>query len=138
MTVHTEDTSSYFRRISVFANYEKSSANTYALNKLPSAHEWGVNRPFNDKSSFLCPPGKNEPFLLWIVGRVSHTWFFDKQSNPAAQIALNFMPVNDHAGQTARQLLCALSKPTVCMHLEFLDIHELTRPQPALWTDGET
>jgi hypothetical protein len=87
--------------------------NTYAFDNLPSAREWGVNRPFDDKSTNLCKPGTNEPYTIWFVGRVSRTWFFDRESNPAAQIALNFLPVNDATGAAAQQLLCMLSKPAI-------------------------
>lgn len=105
------------RRVLSFNNYEKPATNTFALNKLPTVHEWGTSRPFEDKSGLLCTPGKNEPFVLWIVGRVSRTWFFDKQSNPAPQVSINIVPVNDHAGQAARQTLCNLSKPAICMFM---------------------
>jgi len=75
-----------------FNNYEKPATNTFALSKLPSVHEWGTSRLFEDKSGLLCTPGKNEPFVLWIVGRVSRTWFFDKQSKPVPQVSINIVP----------------------------------------------
>ena len=104
----------------MFNNYEKLVANTYAFNKLPIAKDWGVNCPFDDKSTLLCTPGTNEPFVLWIVGQVFRTWFYDKESNPAAQITVNFVPVNDPMATAARHLLCILSKPAICKLLQNL------------------
>jgi len=101
------------RRVEAFNSYSKEIVNTYAFDKLPAAREWGVNRPIDDKSMVLCRPGTNEPFIMWFVARISRTWFFDRESNPAAQVALNFVPVNDATGTAARHLLCTLSKPAI-------------------------
>ena len=98
----------------MFSNYEKSTTNTYTFDKLPVTKDCGVNRLFDDKSTLLCKPGMNEPFVVWIVGWVLWTWFFDKESNPAVQVALNFVPVNDLTANAARHLLCVLLKPAIC------------------------
>jgi len=105
------------RRIALFTVYQKPETNTYAFNKLPSAREWGVNRPFDDKSNLICKPGTNEPFIVWIVGRIARSWFYDKESNPASQVSVNIVPVNDPTGNTARQLLSQLSKPAIGMYI---------------------
>jgi hypothetical protein len=96
-----------------FSHYEKSSAYTYPIDKLPKDREWGVSHPFDDKSMLLCKPGFNEPYVVWIVGRVSRTWFFDKESNPASQVSINIVPIHDPTGMEARHLLSALSKPAI-------------------------
>jgi hypothetical protein len=102
-----------YRRIVTFSAYEKPLSYTYAFDKLPKDRAWGVSRPFDDKSMLLCKSGVNEPYIVWIVGRVSRTWFFDRESNPASQVSINVVPVHDPTGMAVRRLLSTLSKPAI-------------------------
>ena len=113
----------HYRRIATFSTYEKPSSYTYAFDKLPKDRAWGVSRPFDDKSMLLCKSGINEPYIVWIVGRVSRTWFFDKESNPASQVSINVVPINDSMGTAVRHLLSTILKPAIGMCLALDSSH---------------
>jgi hypothetical protein len=125
------------RRIMAFQNYADPSTNTFAVDKLPKEREWGTKGPFEDKSTILCKPGTNEPYIVWIVGRVSRTWFFDRESNPAMQVAINVVPINDPTGTNTRQTICVLSKPPICewLRLTWCNLHD-SQPSSASTVDG--
>lgn len=59
----------------------------------------------------MCTPGTNEPIIVWIVGRVARTWFFDKESKAANQVSINIVPIDDPSGNAARQRISVLSNP---------------------------
>jgi|SRR5882762_2823787 len=91
--------------VDIFVNFIKPAFNTYAFNKLPLACVWGVNHAFDDKSNVMCTPDTNKPYVMWIIGRVSRTWFYDKESNPAAQVAINFVPVDNATANWCLRIL---------------------------------
>ena len=88
---------------------------TYSIRKLPSKREWGKDMPFENKSSILCQTGSNIPYTIWILGRVSKLWFFDR-GNPASQVSINIMPLDTQDGVIARQLLATYSHPDLRRH----------------------
>jgi hypothetical protein len=116
------------RRITAFSVYENDTTNTYAFDNIPIAKEWGVNWLFDDKSAVMCKPGTNKPIMIWILGLVTHTWFFDKESNPAAQVSINVVPINDPTSNTARHLISLLSKPSIGM-LYLINLYRATFPE---------
>jgi hypothetical protein len=109
----------YCRRILSFAGYQNAKSNVYALNLLPAEAEWGVDRPFDEKSSLLCKPGTNLPYVLWVVGQVSRLWFFTAKGESVEHASIHVVPLADGAAQKARKLICNLSKPAIGMHSSF-------------------
>ena len=91
-----------YRRIATFSAYEKPLSYTYAFDKLPKDRAWGVFRPFDDKSMLLRKLGINQPYIVLIVGWVSCTRFFDRESNPASQVSINVVPVHDSTGMACQ------------------------------------
>ena len=102
------------RRILAFVSYKQPSKNVYAIDLLPTETEWGVNRPFDDKSALLCKPGTQEPYTIWVVGRVSRMWFQTAKGEPVEHASIHVVPLTDGAAQNAHKLISDLSKPTIC------------------------
>jgi hypothetical protein len=101
------------RRILAFVGYQNAKSNIYALSLLPAEAEWGVDRPFDNKSALLCKPSTNSPYLIWVVGRVSRLWFFNAKGESVEHASIHVVPLTDGAAQKARKLICDLSKPAI-------------------------
>ncbi|KIM91124.1 hypothetical protein PILCRDRAFT_1327 [Piloderma croceum F 1598] len=99
--------------ILTFLGYQNTKSNIYALSLLPAEAKWGVDRPFNDKSTLLCKPGTNSPYLLWVVGRISRLWFFNAKGETAEHASIHVVPLTDGAAQKACKVICNLSKPAI-------------------------
>jgi len=119
------------RRIFTFVGYQNSKSNIYALNLLPAEAEWGVDRPFDDKSTLLCKPGTNNPYLVWVVGRISRLWFFNSKGETAEHASIHVVPVTDRAAQKARKLICNLSKPAIS-ECHFPPMNQFLEPRASL------
>ena len=87
---------------------------TYAIGTLPTDILWGKVKEFDDKSAVLCKSGTNNPCTIWILGKTSKTWFFDR-NGPAEQVSISIVPTNPEDGVTARRLLAAHSHPNIRM-----------------------
>jgi hypothetical protein len=85
---------------------------TYAIGTLPKEVTWGNVKEFDDKSSILCKSGTNNPCTIWILGKTSKTWFFDR-NGPAEQVSISIVPLDPEDGITARKLLANHSHPNI-------------------------
>ena len=96
-----------------FCGYKNPKNNIYALDLLPAEAEWGVDRPFDEKSALLCKPGANSPYTLWVVGYISRMWFCNAKGEAVDHASIHVVPLTDGAAQKARKLISSLSKPTI-------------------------
>jgi hypothetical protein len=85
---------------------------TYAIGTLPHDVSWGQTKEFDDKAAILCQPGTNNPCTIWILGKASKMWFYDRGS-PANQVSITIIPLNPEDGVTAKKLLSSRSHPTI-------------------------
>lgn len=81
---------------------------------LPVGIHWGDKPPLKaDRSSLLCMPGTNDPCVVWFIGQVCATWFYDWKKNPQPRVSISIVPWTFGTGTRVRQLLGVLSKPPV-------------------------
>jgi hypothetical protein len=99
--------------------YEKASTSTYAVDNLPS-HSWGLNRPLEDKSSYLCRAGTNDPIRVWILGKISRLWFFSNNGEHAAQVSINVVPLCPSIAIVSHKNMATLANPQTGISLSFV------------------
>jgi hypothetical protein len=87
---------------------------TYAIGTLPKDVSWGKDESFDDKAAVLCKSGTNRPCLIWMLGRTSKTWFYDRDG-PAQQVSISIVPLDREDGVSARKLLARCSQPALRM-----------------------
>jgi hypothetical protein len=92
--------------------WEDARNMTYSISKLPSDVTWGVDRPFDSKSGVICNVSTNLPYTIWILGRISKLWFFEK-GIPASQVSISIVPLDPEHGQIMRMLLASRSAPAL-------------------------
>lgn len=73
--------------------------------------EWGNNRGFGEKIKLLCKAGTNDTIIVWIVGRISNTWFSEMDGKPASQVKIYIVPLSEKTGLRARRSIVSLCKP---------------------------
>lgn len=103
----------YPSRLLRFAKYSKPKAHTYALDKFPSDCHWG-NRGTHgrDYSKLICMPGRRSAVNVWCVGRVTHSYFFDRENKPYRHVSLNVIPLTIGTLRRTQDLLSRLSRST--------------------------
>jgi hypothetical protein len=99
------------RRLSVFSDFANEATNTYAVHKLPQNVEWGARRLDVDMTDKLCPTSRNEPVMLWAVGKLSQLYFRDRSGAPLGHVAIHIKPFNDEYLNKARRILRKWSRP---------------------------
>lgn len=103
----------YGSRLESMANYFDPQHRTYAIDLLPADVTWGARLPWKaDMSNIVCSPDTNQPFIVWMVGRVSRKWFYNKKDEPQPHVSINIVPLTDGTSARVRQLLQKLSQAT--------------------------
>lgn len=106
------DTEGMCRRIKKLVQFKLPDKHIYAFDMLPSGGQWGRRSAFGtDSSSLMCAAGTNEPYTVWITGRVSRTYFVTRQGQPQPQVAMNIMPWSIGTLARVKQLLAKSCVP---------------------------
>jgi len=101
---------------------------TYAIGMLPKDANWGRDVSFDDKTAILCKAGTNRPCTIWMLGKTSKTWFYDR-NGPADQVSITIVPLDRQDGENARKLLANFSHPTLRMSIRFNPFHLIRNPR---------
>lgn len=82
----------------------------YGISMLPKDTHWGRKTDFENKERMLCDPATNKPYLIWIVGRISATWFVERGEH-AEKPSVTIIPVDIEDATVTTGLLTRLAKP---------------------------
>lgn len=81
----------------------------YAIGRLPGGATWGQAEQYDTaKDRTLCDSNTNQPYQIWIVGRVSKTWFVEN-GNPAKICNLGIIPLDNDDFMSAQRKIASLS-----------------------------
>ena len=132
----------YGSRLRAFANRCDPKNHIYSIDLMPSDGMWGKPITLDNKSGVLCAPGTNDPYVVWIIGRVSRCWFFNNAGEPQRHVSINVVPWTVGTTARIRSRLAWLSMPVQCRFY----IHRSDRllshrgkqhqSRMALWTSG--
>jgi hypothetical protein len=102
-------------RLHDIANYTDVDRYTYAIDMLPDKVVWGKKAPFGpDTSALLCVAGKTKPYVpyvVWLLGRASRMWFYNRDKEPQPQVSINIVPWTNGTASRVRHLLAQMSEP---------------------------
>ncbi|KAH7918545.1 hypothetical protein BV22DRAFT_1051663 [Leucogyrophana mollusca] len=98
------------KRILIISNYVNAAANVYSVGCILPTATWGPYQPFNDKSKVLVNPATGEPVLLWIIGKITRTWF-TKNGMADRQASVNLACLSESLSRQTARLLAAFSTP---------------------------
>lgn len=87
----------------------------YGISMLPKTAQWGRKTDFENKERTVCEAGTNKVCLVWIVGRISFTWFIEK-GEFAEKPNITIIPVDNDDATVTTNWLTRLAKPAKGMH----------------------
>lgn len=95
--------------------YQKPAEGIYSLSTFPEKDlVWGQSDTSMNK---LCKRGSSVPVVVWVIGLVASTWFFDHGGNPHNKVSLGVTPLTPHAMNRGRRILSQHSRPPQSMEL---------------------
>ncbi|KAI0055901.1 hypothetical protein BV25DRAFT_1921443 [Artomyces pyxidatus] len=105
---HFSDT--LIQRLKGFLSYSNDIDNTYSITRLPANIYWGPAGSSHVNN--LCREGNAIPVVVWHLGEVRRTWFYNKAGGAAETISVVIRPLTASARIANQALIQKFTEPS--------------------------
>lgn len=98
------------RRVLAMLTAAYPGSQLFGISMVPKTAGWGKKTDFENKERILCTADTNKPYLIWIVGKISSSWFFDRDEY-AEKPNITIIPVDLDDATVTTNWLTRLARP---------------------------
>ncbi|KAI0059792.1 hypothetical protein BV25DRAFT_1918182 [Artomyces pyxidatus] len=98
------------QRLPKFLNFSDPERGVYSLGQIPPDLTWS-EKAGPTRANVLCRPEGDKPLVIWIVGELARTWFYDKEGALQEKVNVTVTPLRPSDLDAGRELARTYSRP---------------------------